>query len=73
MKAQKDLQMAQKETRTAKHATKAKEEEILNMQKRYERELQDKEEMKVDLQAKHKQVADKLQFEIEFLKRELQG
>ena len=39
MKAQKDLQMAQKETRAGKHAIKAREEEILNMQKRYEREL----------------------------------
>lgn len=67
------MQAAQKEARATKNLIKAKEEEMLNMQKHYEDELLKKEDQKVEIQAKHKQIADKLQFEIDFLKRELQG
>ena len=50
----------------------SKDEEIRTLQRKYEEELEKKSELRVEEQAKHKQVQEKLQFEIDFLKRELE-
>ena len=49
-----------------------KEEEIRSLQRKYEDELEKKADLRIEEQAKHKQVQEKLQFEIDFLKKELE-
>lgn len=50
----------------------SKDDEIRTLQRKYEEELEKKSELRVEEQAKHKQAQEKLQFEIDFLKRELE-
>ena len=50
----------------------AKEDEIRTLQHKYEEELEKKADLRVEEQAKSKQLQEKLQFEIDFLKKELE-
>ena len=70
--AQKDTKAAQKEQKVMREVIRAKDEEIRTLQHKYEEELEKKNDLRVEEQAKHKAVQDKLSFEIEFLKKELE-
>ena len=51
---------------------KAKDDEIRALQRKYEEELEKRADMRAEDQARSKQQEEKLQFEIDFLKRELE-
>ena len=50
----------------------AKDDEIRTLQHKYEDELEKKNDLRVEDQAKFKQLQEKMEFEIEFLKKELE-
>ena len=54
MNTQKQLKTATKEARASQQQIKAKEDEIKGIQQKYEQELQQRDDQKVDLQGKHK-------------------
>lgn len=51
---------------------KLKEDDIRSLQRKYEEELEKKSDLRAEEQAKSKQMQEKLQFEIDFLKKELE-
>lgn len=50
----------------------AKDDEIRTLQHKYEDELEKRNDLRVEDQAKFKQLQEKMEFEIEFLKKELE-
>ena len=69
--ALKDVQNLENQLRGHKNILADKEDEIRNLQINYEKKLAEKDEAKIDSMSKNNQIIDKLNFEIEYLKKEL--
>lgn len=72
-KSHQELSSLKKEARSLKAALEDATDELKLIQSKYEEKLDKKEVEKLEVMAKHNQVLDKAQFEVEFLKKELEN